>query len=268
MGLKTHASSFRFKQAQIACETFDHVEFYVRFFQTPESILVEMQRCCGCSFGFHQLAKSILRGAKGLPCPVSKPLPTLLQCIPRATEQEQLACAQEGIDIAVSLLKQGTLDAQCMALESLAHIAKIAAEPILGNPEIRSVLLSSCIETNSDCKLHRAAITVVANCLGSLQANGTLESCLKEHRDALLCDRLLTQLLGEIAHCDQKPHEACQAIRCLQVLCCQASSTETRQRMKEAEVLVSRAVEDGHRHALLGDVSQQFLRTHGGTNLL
>lgn len=177
-------------------------------------------------------------------------------------------------------MKQSSVDAQLMAIESLAHIANVcdcqgyAAETILGHSEILPFLLSfvrKCdtdssrsveneLDSSSECKLHRAAMTVVANCLHSLQTNGKLQQCMGKHRDTLLCEKLLASLLGEVSHCEQKPHEACQAIRCLEALC--KASSETKQHMKDADILVERAHEASmHRHALLGDLSKQFLKT-------
>jgi hypothetical protein len=236
----------------------------MRFFQTDdEYIIVEAQKCCGCSVSFHQLAKCVLRSAKGLPAAVAtvRPLP-LPKCLPRFSEEEQQSCINEGIEIAISLMKQESLDAQLLALESLAQMSQdnpSAAAMMFGNNELFDFLLSFArLRTNNDyetersneCQMHRAAMTVVANCLESLHPN--LE---QKCRDALVSDSLLASLLSEVSLGQEKPHEACEAIRVLQVLA--QASTETKQRI---QLHMTPPLED-YRHARLGELSQQLYRT-------
>jgi len=272
------ATRYDMKEATIACETEDHVEFMVRFFQTEDAsstILVEAQRLCGCSFSFHQVAKCVLRRAKGLPATVvTKPPLPLPACIPRVSEHEQRSNTQEGIDLAVSLMQQGSLDAQLLALESLAQIsarAPHAAEMILGNDKLWHVLMALVQTTKDDaedtiimghaneCHMHRAALTVVANCLESLCKNNQLEQCLRTcvgDSLLLLCDEhFLTSLWKEVNNSEKRPHEACQAIRVLQVLSEASSETKLRLQAYSAPVLV------GAHHRRLGELSQPFLKT-------
>ncbi|GAX20673.1 hypothetical protein FisN_32Hh062 [Fistulifera solaris] len=232
----------------------------MRFFQTDdECLIVEAQRYCGCSFSFHQLAKCVLRSAKGLPATAARPLP-LPKCLPRVSEEEQQSYINEGIEIAISLMRQGSLDAQLMALESLSQMSQgspSAAEMIFGNNEVFDFLLSFAplsanndyeMERSNECQMHRAAMTVIANCLESLHPNLESSKC----RDALLGDSLLASLVNEISLGHEKPHEACQAIRVLQVLA--QVSAETKQR-------IALPVGEDYRHARLGELAQQLYRT-------
>jgi hypothetical protein len=233
----------------------------MRFFQTDDDcLIVEAQRCCGCSFSFHQLAKCVLRSAKGLPSTsAARPL-SLPKSLPPVSEEEQQSCINEGIEIAISLMKQGSLDAQLMALESLSQMSHgnpAAAALILENKELFNFLLSFAqitakdyeTERSNECQMHRAAMTVIANCLESLHPN--VES---KCRDALLGDAILASLLSEVSVGHEKPHEACQAIRVLQVLA--QVSAETKQRIQ-----VHLPVAEDYRHARLGELAQQLYRT-------
>ncbi|GAX12916.1 hypothetical protein FisN_32Lh062 [Fistulifera solaris] len=256
------ATTYDHKEVSIACESVDHVEFVMRFFQTDDDcLIVEAQRCCGCSFSFHQLAKCVLRSAKGLPSTsAARPLP-LPKCLPPVSEEEQQSCINEGIEIAISLMKQGSLDAQLMALESLSqmsHGSPAAAAMIFKNTELFDFILSFAqlptnndyeMERSNECQMHRAAMKVIANCLESVHSNLEVKC-----RDALLNDALLASLLSEVSVGHEKPHEACQAIRVLQVLA--QVSAETKQRIQ-----VHLPVAEDYRHARLGELAQQLYRT-------
>jgi hypothetical protein len=65
--------------------------------------------------------------------------------------------------------------------------------------------------------MHRHALTVLANCLAALQEGDKADR--KSFLQAeVTSDSTLLALIDRVAHCDKRPHEACQAVRCLQEL--------------------------------------------------
>jgi hypothetical protein len=73
--------------------------------------------------------------------------------------------------------------------------------------------------------MHRHALTVLGNCLVALEESGELKQVL-EQRKELLSESLLESLVHEVGQADTRPHDACQAIRCLQ--CLVRASSEVR----------------------------------------
>lgn len=274
------AAVYNDEEALVEAESQQCVQFAVRLWDSKNQVVVEVQRSCGCSFAFHELAKCVLRSAKGVtsspPAPRTFALP---KCIPRETEEERRECLREGLEIASSLLLKDALDSHMMALESLVHLTNVckmgfAAESILDHAEILRVLLSlvedsnngisasrrssSELEQNNLVIMRRQALTVLANCLDTLKGNGKLHACLNRH-SALLQDSLVQALVNQVAMAEEAPHDACQAVRCLTTLT--EASTFTRRRALElgAPAIVSQAHQSGQcRHAELQGLSSKL----------
>jgi hypothetical protein len=254
----------------------------VRLWDAENQVVVEVQRGRGCSFAFHQLAKNVLRASKGLnAAPSAKPRFVIPDCIPLGTEEERQECLKEGLEIAVSLLQKDAIDSRVMALESLVHLTKVcrckglAAETILGNKDILRSLISlvedsstandanqmslSALEEHNVSVMRHQAMTVLANCFDSLKEHEKLHRMLNLHHETLLCDSLICALIDQVSNADERPHEACQACRCLQALTDASVATRRRALELNAQAIVSKAYEEGLcRHAQLEDLSSKL----------
>jgi hypothetical protein len=197
--------------------------------------VVEVQRISGCSFLYCQAAKAILRAAKGL-----KKQPARTFClpasIPRVSIKAQEASLEEGLSIAFDmLLQEKRVDLQVIALESLLCLSKkdYCARIILKNQQVLDILLAllQCsrlsrlvreesvteMEESRYVRMHQDAITVLANCLVALEASGDLCALVQE-QSQLQSQSLVMSLVQAVSHCTKRPHDACQAVRCLQML--------------------------------------------------
>ena len=252
----------------------------MRLWKRDNETVVEVQRTSGCSFLFHQTAKAVLRAAKGLSAVSTKPRLAIPDCIPKETEQERKDCLAEGLDIAASLLREDAIDAHVMAIESLVHLTRVckchgyAAQKILSNADLLSTLLSlietssmsgnssqtslSEVEEEHISLMRRHALNVLSTSLCSLKQHGKLQEILHE-QETLLSDSLVAALVDFVSNADEQPHEACQAIRCLQTLTEASSSCRRRALEMGVDAAVSHAQQEGLcRHAQLEDCSHKL----------
>jgi len=272
------AAVYHDKEALVVAESQECVQFAIRLWESKNQIAVEVQRSSGCSYAFHQLAKTVLQASKGLSRAPSPSRFALPKCIPRQTDQERKECLKEGLEIAVSLLQNDAIDSQLMAMESLAHLSKVctigfAAESIMEHAEIRTRLFSlvedsantdtqqsnSELDNSNLTTMRRQAITVLANCLDSLKEHNKLHACVNRHSDLLLSETLLMALLSRVSNAQEMPHEACQATRCLASLT--EASTVSRRRALELDA--SKLVQQAHfvatrRHAQLQGLTSKL----------
>ncbi|GKY96394.1 hypothetical protein MPSEU_000599000 [Mayamaea pseudoterrestris] len=229
-------------QASADVETCDNVSFTVRLWKSQEDnqVIVEVQRTSGCCYLFHQACKAVLRAAMGEPITKQPVTFTLPKCIPQETEAERLACLEESLSICSGLLQNERMDAHLMALETLVKLSKCcrlqgsAARCILSSGDLLHTLvfliqassLSSRTEADANrtdaeqehlVLMNRLAMTVLANCLSVLQEEGKEETKSALQAD-ITSDTTLLALIDRVAHCDKRPHDACQAVRCLQKL--------------------------------------------------
>lgn len=213
----------------------------------------------------------MLRAAKGLPAAPKRKF-ALPSCVPRETVDEQKASIKSGLDIASNLLKCDRSDSHMLAIDTLLHISKATQNPSFAAHcilcgEFRSTLLSlvECCRMSRDEAetplndsekqmidiMHRNAVTIIANCLKSMQESGELPQILSQHEELASSD-FVSALLEDVSACSERPHAACEAARCLQPLLC--ASTAIRRTVMElgAEDVVESATQEGaHRHALL-----------------
>ena len=247
------------------------MQFAIRLWEKNEEVIAEVQRVSGCSFSFHQLAKSVLRSAQGIKArpssPKAFPLP---KCCPQESEEERKQCLKEGLQIAVSLLQKESVDSQLMAMESLVHLTKVckkgfAAESILEDADLRTLLIATmeestpatatAYEASNLCIMRRHAMTVLANCLDTLKENGKLQACLEQH-DSLRSPSLLDTLLAQVAKAALEPHHACQAVRCLACLTEASSDIRSRALARGMPAVLSQARETGAcRHVYLHELT-------------
>jgi hypothetical protein len=228
------------KEAMVEAETRDGVTFTTRLFSLDDKVVVELQRQQGCCYLFHQTAKTVLRAAKGMP-PMKRRTYSIPPSVPKCDNEEEKECLENGLEIACGLLKKDRLDANRLAMESLTQLSSspkcrcLVAKAILCGPLLETLV--SLIESWTICAsdavaeedkgemeeqhcaaMHRLAIAVLANCLSTLEAEGELESVLQQRREQLCSSSLLMALVEELRRAEQRPHDAAEAARALQVL--------------------------------------------------
>ena len=266
-------------QALVEAETRENVRFVLRLWRkNSNQVIVEAQKIDGCCFSYCQAAKAVLRAAKGQPA-VPKRKFTLPSCVPRETEDEQKESIKSGLAIASNMLKSDRVDSHMMAIDTLLHLSKATQNPSFAAHcilcgEFRSTLLALveyCRVSRGQAEtpineseqqmitmMHRNALTIIANCLKSLQDSRELVQVLSQ-RQELCSSNFLAALLEDVSACNSRPHDACEAVRCLQPLMC--ASTEIRRKVLElgAEGVVETATQEGAcRHASLENACTQL----------
>lgn len=237
----------------VLAETPQHVKLCIRLFLDEDQIVVEVQRRSGCCFLFHQCAKAILRAAKGMQ---QQRLPTLSipDCVLKAEaeeEEESQDPTEEAVTLAADLLKKDRYDAHLLGMESLVQLTKATststkAALALVDANVLDTILSLIqswrmsqddsqvvadeMEQDYFCMMHRNALTVLANVLNALEQTGQLNQVLAAEQ-RLIADQLLAILIDEVQNADERPHDACQACKCLKTLL--ATSDETKMRALE-----------------------------------
>ena len=218
--------------------------------------------------------KGVLRAAKGEAVPARRITFTVPDCVPQSTHEGERLCLEEGLRMASSLLKENRVDAHVLAVQSLMHISQVtqekdfAAHCILCG-EFQSTLVSLIESFHIDhktyetvkCKLdlealqqmHRYALTILANCLSALQSSGELAKVLEEQKE-LTSMKLLTALIKDAENACDKPHDACQAIRCIGSIGMTSSVAQERLAELGAPSVVDTAQKQGLcRHAKLAE---------------
>lgn len=233
-------------------ETSDHVEFCVHLWadEQPKTsqVIVEIQRVAGCCYLFCQTAKMILRAAQGetlATLPPASPQFSIPKSIPRVSEQEEIKCCDEGLEIAQSLLSNQRLDGREMALESLIKLTSTssscrayAARSIVSGTTLDTIvaliehshsvsIVSDEIEQEHSNLMHRYALTLLANCLEALSATKELTPMMQKHNDVFQSQALLLSLVNDVSSCSKSPHDAFQALKCLQIMTTACPSTKS-----------------------------------------
>ena len=270
--IRVSIECFASVQALVEAETKENIRFTIRLWRkNNQQIIVESQKIDGCCFLFCQAAKAVLRAAKGQAAPPKRKF-ALPSCVPRESEDSQKSCIQGALEVASNMLKMDRMDSHMMAIDTLLHISKASQKPayaarcILTNDEFRSTLLSliECrrldrsqaetplgeVEEQHMAILHRNALSIVANCFAALQQSSELADVLA-HEEFSSTD-FLAALLQDVSECNKRPHDACEALRCLRPLVC--ASVAVRRKVLElgAQDAVESAAQEGAcRHALL-----------------
>lgn len=238
----------------VLAETSEHVKLCIRLFLDDEQVVVEVQRRSGCCFLFHQSAKAILRASKGMK---QQRLPTfsipdsVIKAEAKQHSEQQQDLTEEAVEIASQLLKKERHDAHLLGLESLVQLTKATSTStkaalalVRGNvlDTILSLIQAWRLSQQDDAlsmdemekdyfaMMHRNALTVLANCLNALEQAGELTKVLGTH-ERLVADEILSVLIGELCSASDRPHDACQACKCLQTLL--RSSEDTKMRALE-----------------------------------
>jgi hypothetical protein len=237
-------------QALATAETSNQVVFTIRLWSHKKQVLVELQRVSGCCFFYQQTVKALFRAAKGEPERRLSYNYSIPDCVPQESPEETKQCVQEGIDCASALLKkEGRFDSHALAMESLVHITNatkcrtFAAHCILCGDFLSTLICLveasrmerpgtamqglSSMEEEHFRVMHRHALAVLANCLSALDDSGELAHVLKQQPE-LSSTTFLLALLDDVANATDRPHDACQATRCLRALVQTCSDTKSR----------------------------------------
>lgn len=261
------AANYDSANACAYAETEDQVEFVVRLFQHSASkILVEVQKVKGCSFGYCQVAKTLLNAAKGdaeVQSSQSRTTATPFTFKLPPTQARQLnndrdKIVDDCLEHAMNLLKSNRLDSDLLAMESLSLVTsstcldrtcaaqKILCGPLLDNLSRLIKCSSSKTESNDsesgdafeddNCSImRRKALLILAKCLELVEKSGQLASIIqKDHFQRCDNDELLPALIHELKMASMKPHDACYAARCLQSLV--RSSPQIRSRACQLDI--------------------------------
>jgi hypothetical protein len=188
---------------------------------------------------------------------------------------------KEAIEIALSAFKNTQrIDSHALAMESLVCLSESencripCAKMILSSeseilPTIISFVQRSSngdepgAESNpisiQDCyqMIHRDAVTVVANCLDSLQKSGELKEDLLERLPSLVVEATLSALVSDIAAAESKPHDAAASCRCLHILC--RGNVEIKQYLLELGLLRFASSASKCRHSVLQQETVRLL---------
>lgn len=269
------------EEACVEAETSDSIVFSVRLFSSTGKIVVEVQRLDGCCYSFYQTAKMVLRASKGAKKSAGPQRKfTLPSCIPKTSEEDEKKSLVEGLEIASNLLNSESIDSRVMGFQSLDSLSKCTkcdayvVREILSGPIVSQLVnevtcfrsspengeFRSAIETKNCVIMRRLAISIIANCMGSLESCGKL-GCVVEHQENLCVESLCSSLTDDLRSCDVRPHEACEAARCLQQL--MRASPEVKSALMRCDAFDAATIahETGaSRHALLEQESQR-LRT-------
>ena len=259
-------------QALVEAETRENVRFVVRLWRKDsQQVIVECQKLDGCCFLYCQAAKAVLRAVKGQPAPPKRKF-ALPACVPRESDDALKSCIESGLECAASMIKSDRMDSHMMAIDTLLHISKATEKPAFAAHcilcgDFRSTLLSlvECcrmdrsqsesrlgeVEEQHVAIMHRNALSIIANCFKALQDSRELVQVIAEQEDLSSPD-FLAALVEDVSACTQRPHDACEAARCLRPLMC-ASETIRRKVLEfGAEDAVDAAAQEGScRHALL-----------------
>jgi len=266
------SACFNSREGLVEAETRENVKFVVRLWKkNSQQVIVESQKLDGCCFLYCQAAKAVLRAAKGQPAAPKRTF-ALPACVPRETDDAQKSCVQSGLEMASTMIKSDRLDSHVMAIDTLLHISKVTEKPAFAAHcilcgEFRSTLFSliECfrmdrsqaesplgeVEQQHVAIMHRNALTIIANCLEALQTSRELVQVIAE-QEGLESSDFLAALIEDVAACQQRPHDACEATRCLRPL--MNASGSIRRKVLElgaADAVEAAAQEGCCRHALL-----------------
>jgi hypothetical protein len=235
----------------VLAETPHHVKLSIRLFSDAEQVVVEVQRRSGCCFLFHQAAKAILRSAKGMKLQ-QQPTFSVPDCVKAQANEvsQQPDPTEEAVEIASSMLKKERYDCHLLGMESLVQLtkatstsSKAALALVHGNvldtilsliqswrmtqDEQEQQVITDEMEQDYFAMMHRNALTVLANCLNALEQTGELSQVIGS-QERLVADELLSVLIDELASAEERPHDACQACKCLKTLLRSSQATKLR----------------------------------------
>ena len=252
----------------LRCETEDCIKFAVRLFSDKDMLVVEVQRMCGCSYAFREVCRSILRAAKNESAATAPPPKKRTfknpSTLPQRSVEDRQACVQSEFEHSLAMIQSERLDSQALGLESLESMTRTCgATDFLA----KSVLKHDCLERlfflletaakEDDSQTSRKVMAVLANTLNASGPAYLAEVLLSTSH--LKAESFLAILLASLRDAAEKPHDACQAARCLQALLISSEVKEAILEMRLMEVLESACSTGCNIHMALEQESQKLM---------
>lgn len=239
--LKLNSITAQYEASRVSCMTDTLLKFVVHLWQSPEGVIIEVQRRQGCCIAMqairHHLIEAIQTGTDRTPpqvpsrstCSVVQTLLDQMQCPP--PPPQDLPCCSSALDLAKHLLQSDRFDAQRLGLESLCSLtnptqvllrdADHVSRTVLLEPEWQR-LMSRYFEsrrTEDDDianALHFLALKTVTQAIEAATANGVKLSALSSTTPfwTLLVEDLFQNLI-KASTC---PLEASLSTRCFRYL--------------------------------------------------
>ncbi|KAG7355796.1 hypothetical protein IV203_000482 [Nitzschia inconspicua] len=246
----------------LLAETHDFVKFSVRLFSDEGKIVVEVQRLGGCSFGFREASRAILRSTRG--DSFQDTAPTRKLSIPPALPVRSLevleSCTRDDFEIAMNMLQSECVDSQYLALDSLEQMTQSSE---LIQMAAKLVLESRCVERLvallEDDAMVRKVLAVLANACTALESADLAEMLLSIEQ--LKAASFLSYLLSSLGEASDRPLEAYQAARCLTALLISKEVESTIVQMSCMDVVESAHSAGSNRHHALEQESLKLM-TH------
>eukprot|EP00565_Helicotheca_tamesis_P009591 CAMPEP_0185727874 /NCGR_PEP_ID=MMETSP1171-20130828/3431_1 /TAXON_ID=374046 /ORGANISM="Helicotheca tamensis, Strain CCMP826" /LENGTH=338 /DNA_ID=CAMNT_0028396517 /DNA_START=354 /DNA_END=1370 /DNA_ORIENTATION=+ len=252
------ASIYRKPKATLLAESLDHVQFYIRLFKevngAKRAIVVEVQRRSGCSLSFFSVARTILQsvkdGYKGEDNPINFQVkPPQIQdigtseCYSHKEREEEKNFALELA--ADGLIRNSKIDLKMIAMESLLtltdgqstepQISLAAARNILlcdddKHQDIRRSIFGYVRQTYHDdypdndfeerhyLVMHNHALAILANMTHLLSTSGDELQMIMKSEEWIGDAGLLSVLIDELRSAETRPHDAYQAMRCINAI--------------------------------------------------
>jgi len=260
-------------------ETGCDIKFNIRFFkQEGKGVVVELQKRSGCCIGFREIAKTVLRAGMG-----RKPRTKRTFCVPKCllSEERLNADLEDALDLAANLLREERIDANTIGLRTLVQMttdaaldsAQYIAEKIATEKSMCELIVAHIhskpskqnVEDNdhtAEDQMRRYALTVFGNCLASLVAGDKVSSLSGSFLES---EEMVNVLVETIAAAEERPHDACQSLRCLNILMLHSGKVAASVSSLGIQNLVMNAYNEGAcRHSKLEEESAK-LQTQIGT---
>mmetsp|Transcript_10169 Transcript_10169/g.18548 ORF Transcript_10169/g.18548 Transcript_10169/m.18548 type:complete len:399 (+) Transcript_10169:95-1291(+) len=213
----------------LRAETQDCVKFAVRLLKDNGMVVVEVQRMAGCSFGFREASRAVLRSAKGMQPMAPKKRFTIPSALPQRSLEVRQTCVRDDFEIAYNMLKSDRSDSLVLALESLEQMTKpcaceavdVAAKSVL-SPDCLKQLVALLEIDGDDMESHwassvrRKVLAVLANACAAVSSEDLAD--ILSSGEHLTARSFLALLVTSLTDAAKRPHDAYHAVRCLQSL--------------------------------------------------
>mmetsp|Transcript_29793 Transcript_29793/g.49390 ORF Transcript_29793/g.49390 Transcript_29793/m.49390 type:complete len:241 (+) Transcript_29793:377-1099(+) len=192
-------------------------------------VVVEVQRMAGCSFGFREASRAVLRSAKGMQPMAPKKRFTIPSALPQRSLEVRQTCVRDDFEIAYNMLKSDRSDSLVLALESLEQMTKpcaceavdVAAKSVL-SPDCLKQLVALLEIDGDDMESHwassvrRKVLAVLANACAAVSSEDLAD--ILSSGEHLTARSFLALLVTSLTDAAKRPHDAYHAVRCLQSL--------------------------------------------------
>jgi len=250
-------------RAKASVNSADRVEFFIRLFRddtdvSSRSVTVEVQRKRGCTYRFHEYARSVMcAAADGTSSPGTARAASVrgrVGTVPAVLPEPVGADAEEysverALETAADLMRKDRIDANKMGMESVVlltkaessgvdralyvsrvlltddtkefgELKKIFMNLLVGSTDLDESDENDAFESRHNEDMYLLALTAMGNSLSVLatHAPGSLRSILNGQSWIGENGKLLSSLVGELGRAETHPHDACEAARCLRAV--------------------------------------------------